>query len=50
MLTPKNDPQKRPKTTVIAPHSVANQAAWRIMPGRRFFDSIQAPSSVRMAP
>ena len=50
MLMPKNDPHSRPNATVIAPHSVANHAACRIMLGFRFRESIHTPSSVRMAP
>ena len=50
MLMPKNEPHSSPKRIVITPHSVANHAAWRIMPGLRFLESIQAPSSARIAP
>ena len=50
MEMPKNEPQIPPKTIVMMPHNVANHAAWRIMPGLRFFESIHAPSSVRIAP
>ena len=50
MLMPKNEPHSSPKRIVDTPHSVANHAAWRIMPGLRFLESIQAPSSARIAP
>ena len=50
MLMPKNEPHSSPKRIVDTPHKVANHAAWRIMPGLRFLESIQAPSSARMAP
>ncbi len=36
---PKNEPQNPPKRIVAEAHSVANQAARRIMPGSRFFHS-----------
>ena len=50
MLMPKNEPHSSPKRTVETPHSVANHAAWRIMPGFLFLASIHHPIRVRISP
>ena len=46
---PKNDPKIRPKKTVDSAHSVANQAARRIV-GSRKRRSMKSPARSRISP